>query len=95
MQDVISRYQVLLGAGNAYLTSVLAELLKEGKVYVESEKFSERIQLKYDTVKLEAAAAASLLTRYFEEQRLESQKNAGVTQRIVLHRPSRKARPSS
>ena len=95
LQDVISRYQVLLGAGNAYLTSVLAELLKEGKVYVESEKFSERIQLKYDTVKLDAAAAASLLTRYFEEQRLESQKNAGTTQRIVLHRPSRKARPSS
>ncbi|MFM8717020.1 MAG: hypothetical protein ACKOF3_09625, partial [Spartobacteria bacterium] len=46
LQDVIAKYQVLMGSGNAHLTSVLAELLKEGKVFVESEKFSERIQLK-------------------------------------------------
>lgn len=95
LQDVVSKYQVLLGVGSTYLTSLLAELLKEGKVHIESEKFSERIQLMDDSVKSDAAAAASLLTRYFEEQRLENQKNSGATQRIVLHRPSRKARPSS
>jgi hypothetical protein len=84
-----------LGAKNAYLTSVLAELLKEGKVFVESEKFSERIQLKYDANKFDSATAASLLARYFEEQRRESQVNASTTQRIVLHRPTARTRPSS
>jgi len=95
LHEIISKYQVLLGAKNAYLTSVLAELLKEGKVFVESEKFSERIQLKYDANKIDSATAASLLARYFEEQRRESQVNASTTQRIVLHRPTARTRPSS
>ncbi|MFM8831163.1 MAG: response regulator [Spartobacteria bacterium] len=92
LQDVIAKYQVLMGSGNAHLTSVLAELLKEGKVFVESEKFSERIQLKYENIKFDSTAAASLLARYFEEQRLEKQGDSGATQRIVLHRPSIKPR---
>jgi len=95
LQEVIARYQVLMGSGNANLTSVLAELLKEGKVFVESEKFSERIQLKYENIKFDSTAAASLLARYFEEQRFEKQGDSGATQRIVLHRPSIKPRPTN
>lgn len=95
LHEIISKYQVLLGAKNTYLTSVLVELLKEGKVFVESEKFSERIQLKYDANKIDAATAAALLARYFEQQRVDSELNASATQRIVLHRPAAKMRPSS
>jgi len=95
LHEIISRYQILLGSKNAYLTSVLVELLKEGKVFVESEKFSERIQLKDDANKISAPAAASLLARYFEEQRADSEASASATQRIVLHRPAAKTRPAS
>ena len=95
LQDVISRYQVLLGSGNAYLTSVLVALLKEGKVFVESESFSERIRLKFDTLRLDSAAAATLLARYFEEQIVEKEGGASVTQKIILRRPSTKSRSST
>ena len=95
LHEIISRYQAFLGPKNTCLTSVLVELLKEGKVFVESAKFSERIQLKYDANKIDTATAASLLARYFEQQRVDSELNASTTQRIVLHRPAAKMRPSS
>jgi hypothetical protein len=93
LHEIISKYQVFLAAKSTYLTSVLVELLKEGKVRVDSDKFSERIQLKHDTNKIDPATAASLLAGFFEEQRLESQVDANATQRIVLHRPPAKPRP--
>lgn len=93
LQEIISKYQVLLGAKNAYLTSVLAELLKEGKVCVEFDKFSERIQLLNSMSTIDAPTAASLLARYFEEQRAESQLDSRSTQRIVLKRPSKTGTP--
>ena len=89
LQDVITKYQVLLGAKSAYLTSLLAELLKEGKVCVESENSSERIQLKNIDNIIDAQAAAGLLARYFEEQRSEVLKDSSSTQRIILKRPSK------
>lgn len=93
LHEIISKYQVLLGARNTYLTSVLAELLKEGKVCVESDKFSERIQLVNAQSRIAPSTAASLLARYFEEQRAESQTDSRTTQRIILKRPA-KTNPS-
>lgn len=95
LHEIISKYQVLLGAKNAYLTSVLAELLKEGKVCVESDKFSERIQLLNAQRTIDATTAASLLARYFEEQRAESQMDSRSTQRIVLKRPPKTSAPKN
>ena len=87
LQEVIAKYQVILGAKNAYLTSLLAELLKEGKVCVETDMFSERIQLKNSENKIDAPTAARLLARYFEEQGSEVQMGSSFTQRIILKRP--------
>ncbi len=93
LHEIISKYQVLLGAKNAYLTSFIAVLLQEGKVCVESGKFSERIQLLDVKGRIDAATAASLLARYFEEQRAESQMDSRSTQRIVLKPPSKTGAP--
>jgi hypothetical protein len=95
LQEIISKYQVLLGTKNAYLTSFLAVLLKEGKVCVESDKISERIQLLDAQSRIDAPTAASLLAKYFEEQRAESQMDSRSTQRIVLHPPSKTSAPKN
>jgi two-component system chemotaxis response regulator CheY len=95
LQEIISKYQILLGTKNAYLTSFLAVLLKEGKVCVESDKISERIQLLDAQSRIDAPTAASLLARYFEEQRAESQIDSRSTQRIVLHPPSKTRAPKN
>lgn len=94
LQEIISKYQVLLGFKSTYLTSVLVELLKDGKVCVESDKFSERIQLKYDNNKIDASTAAALLANYFNEQRIDNLTDSNATQRIVLHRAPSKPRPA-
>ena len=93
LHEIISKYQVLLGVRNAYLTTFIAVLLQEGKVCIESGKFSERIQLLDRKSRIDEPTAAFLLARYFEEQRAESQMDSRSTQRIVLKPSSRTAAP--
>jgi CheY-like chemotaxis protein len=93
LHEVISKYQVLLGVRNAYLTTFIAVLLQEGKVCIEFGKFSERIQLLNRKSRIDEPTAAFLMARYFEEQRAESQMDSRSTQRIVLKPSSRTAAP--
>lgn len=93
LHEIISRYQFLLGVRNAYITTFIAVLLQEGKVCIESGKFSERIQLLDRKSRIDEPTAAFLLARYFEEQRAESQMDSRSTQRIVLKPSSRTAAP--
>ena len=95
LHEIICRYQLLLPRQSAFLTSIIAQLLKDGKVLVSNGEVSEKIKLQRPQKKIDSQTVARLLAQYFEEQRLESASNANTTQRIVLHRPTSKTRPSS
>ena len=95
LHEIICRYQLLLPRQSAFLTSIIAQLLKDGKVLVANGEVSEKIKLKRPQNKIDSQTVARLLAQYFEEQRMDSEANANATQRIVLHRPSARTRPSS
>jgi len=95
LHEIICRYQLLLPRQSAFLTSIIAQLLKDGKVLVTNGEVSEKIKLKRPQNKIDSQTLARLLAQYFEEQRMDSEANASATQRIVLHRPTLRTRPSS
>jgi two-component system chemotaxis response regulator CheY len=95
LHEIICRYQLLLPRQSAFLTSIIAQLLKDGKVLVANGEVSEKIKLKRPQNKIDSQMVARLLAQYFEEQRMDSEANANATQRIVLHRPTSRTRPSS
>ena len=95
LHEIICRYQILLPRQSAFLTSIIAQLLKDGKVLVSNGEVSEKIKLKSSQNKIDSQTVARLLAQYFEEQRMDSEANASATQRIVLHRPTSRTRHSS
>ena len=95
LHEILCKYQLLLPRQSAFLTSIIVQLLKDGKVLVANGEVSEKIKLKRPQNKIDFKTVARLLAQYFEEQRTDSEGNANATQRIVLHRPAAKTRPSS
>ena len=87
LHDVIHKYQILLGPRSAYLKCLLVELLQEGKVCIQCNDLSERIELEYPYKQIDSRTATALLAQYFEEDRLKNQTDLNVTQRIILARP--------
>lgn len=95
LHEILCKYQMLLPRQSAYLTSIILQLLKDGKVLVTNGEVSEKLKLKRPQNKIDFKTVARLLAQYFEEQRTDSEGNANATQRIVLHRPTAKTPPSS
>jgi two-component system chemotaxis response regulator CheY len=95
LHEILCKYQMLLPRQSAYLTSIIVQLLKDGKVLVTDGKVSEKLRLKIPQNNIDSETVARLLAQYFEEQRMDSEASASTTQRIVLHRPVAKTRPSS
>jgi YesN/AraC family two-component response regulator len=87
LHEIICKYQILLGSRSAYLKCLLVELLQEGKVCIQSNDLSERIELKYPHKRIDSRTATALLSQYFEEERLKNQTDSNATQRIILSRP--------
>lgn len=95
LHEIIAKYQLLMPRRNASLTSIVVHLLNEGKVRVTSGNWEQKIELQGPKKKISSAAAASLLARYFEEQRADSEASASATQRIVLRPPTDRKRSTS
>ena len=95
LHEILCKYQLLLPRQSAYLTSIIVQLLKDGKVWVTNGKVSEKLRLKRHQTNIDYETVARLLAQYFEEQRMGSEASAAATQRIVLHRPAAKTRPAS
>jgi DNA-binding response OmpR family regulator len=95
LHEILCKYQMLLPRQSAYLTSIIVQLLKDGKVWVTNGEVSEKLRLKEPKNNIDFETVARLLAQYFEEQRLDGESSAAATQRIVLHRPAEKTRPSS
>jgi CheY-like chemotaxis protein len=87
LHEIICKYQILTGSRSAYLKCLLVELLQEGKVCIQSNDLSERIELKYPHKKIDSRTATALLSQYFEEERFKNQTDSNATQRIILTRP--------
>ncbi len=87
LHEIICRYRILTGSRSAYLKCLLVELLQEGKVCIQSNDLSERIELKYPHKRIDSRTATALLSQYFEEERLKNQTDSNATQRIILTRP--------
>ena len=88
LHEILCKYQMLLPRQSTYLTSIIVQLLKDGKVLVTNGEVSEKIRLKRHQNNIDYETVARLLAQYFEEQRMDSEASAAATQRIVLHRPA-------
>ena len=95
LHEILCKYQMLLPRQSAYLTSIIVQLLKDGKVWVTNGEVSEKLRLKIHQNNIDFDTVARVLAQYFEEQRMDSESSAAATQRIALHRPAAKTRPSS
>lgn len=96
LMEKLEEYVMRIGYSNAYVLSILVQLLVHGKVKVDFRNYSERLQLLDLTDRINRPQALKLIDFLIEELQGSQQQEKNdmtVTQRIIITQPTRRPTP--